>query len=440
MYGVIKIVAFIFSIMLLLEYMFLFENKKARILITSMLIIELTFNTIVTFKEQETIYPYNNFQKSTQEKLDITNHIKKIDNKTDNFYRVNLEKTNIHTEGSFYQYNGINSFSSIKNSKLLHFFKDQMLYDVIDNTRLVFNYYNPYITSLIGVKYIDGKEIEYYYEKVYDKYPSTTIYKNNDALSLGFMINKDIMNYKYIENNSYENTKNLTNKMINKNNKVYESLNKNIKLHNSEIKTIDNTKYVIINNKDDNYISIEGTITKDGFVTLNKSIDFYALTEVYINNKKLESYGRNKTPLTLNKGDKYKVIFKSNKDKFEYKYIEWFLIYIEDYKEFITEAKKNELKITEYKKDDYIKGTINVTNDKTTLFTSIPYNKGWKVIIDGKKSNYKDCANAFICVENLSEGTHTIEFKFIPQGFIPGSIISITTLVLTIIYIKKRRI
>lgn len=439
MYGAIKIAAFIFSIMLLLEYIFLFENKKAILLITSMLIIELTFNTIVTFKEQETIYPYNNFQNSTQEKLDITNYIKEADNKTNNFYRVNLEKTNIHTEGSFYQYNGINSFSSIKNSRLLHFFKDQMLYDVIDNTRLIFNYYNPYITSLIGVKYIDGNEIEYYYEKVYDKYPSTTIYKNNDALSLGFMINKDIINYKYIENNSYENTKNLTNKMINKNNKVYESLNKNIKLHNSEIKTIDNTKYVIINNKDDNYISIEGTITKDGFVTLNKSIDFYVLTEVYINNKRLEGYGRNKTPLTLKKGDKYKIIFRSNKDKYEYKYIEWFLIYIEDYKEFINELKKNELQITEYKKDDYIKGIINVTNDKTTLFTSIPYNKGWKVLIDGKERNYEDCANAFICVNNLNEGKHTIEFKFIPQGFIPGSLISLVTLILTIIYIKKER-
>ena len=76
------------------------------------------------------------------------------------------EKTNINTEGSFYEYNGVNSFSSIKNSKLLHFFKDQMCYDVIDNTSLVFNYYNPYITSIIGVKYIDGTNEEHYYEKL----------------------------------------------------------------------------------------------------------------------------------------------------------------------------------------------------------------------------------------------------------------------------------
>ena len=227
--------------------------------------------------------------------------------------------------------------------------------------------------------------------------------------------------------------------MTNMNNEVYESLDKNIKLYNTEIRTIDDKKYVIVNNKDDNYISIEGTITKDGFVTSNKKKDFYVLTEVYINNKKLVSYGRNKTPLILKKGDKYKVIFKSTKDKYEYKYIKWYLMYLNDYKDFINELKKNELQITEYKKDDYIKGKINVTNDKTTLFTSIPYNKGWKVIIDGKENNYKNCANAFICIDDLSEGTHTIEFKFIPQGFIVGCIISITTLFLTIIYINKGR-
>lgn len=438
MYGAIKIAAFIFTIMLLLEYMFLFENKKATILIISMLFIELTFNTIITFKELETVYPYNNFQKSTQEKTDITNYIEKIDSKKDNFYRVSLEKTNIHTEGSFYQYNGFNSFSSIKNSKLLHFFKDQMFYEVIDNTSLVFNYNNPYITSIIGVKYIGGSNKEYYYEQVYDKYPAITLYKNKDALSLGFMINKNINNYKYT-NDSYKNTKNLTNKMINRNSEVYESLNKNIKFYNSEIKTINDKKYVIIKNKDDNYVSIEGTITEDGFVTSNKGKDFYVLTEVYINNKKLTSYGRNKTPLLLKKGDKYKIIFKSTKDKYEYKYINWFLTYVDDYKDFINELKKNELEITEYKKDDYIKGTIKVTNDKTTLFTSIPYNKGWKIKIDGKETNYKDCVNAFICIDNLSEGNHTIEFKFIPRGLFIGSAISIITLFLTIIYIKKRR-
>lgn len=438
MYGSIKIAAFIFSIILLIEYMFLFESKNALILMISMLFIELLFNTIVTFKEQETIYPYRNFQKSTQEKINITNYIKKLDEEKNNFYRISLEKTNVDTEGSFYQYNGVNSFNSIKNSKLLHFCKDQMSYDVQNSTRLVFNYYNPYITSIIGVKYIGGTNEENYYEKVYDIYPAITVYKNKDALSLGFMINKNISNYKYT-NNSYENTKNLTNKMTNMNNEVYESLNKNIKLYNSEIKTINDKEYVIVNNKDNNYVSIEGTITKDGFVTSNKKKDFYVLTEVYINNKKLVSYGRNKTPLILKKGDKYKVIFKSTKDKYEYKYIKWYLMYLNDYKDFINELKKNELQIIEYKKDDYIRGTINVINDKTTLFTSIPYNKGWKVIIDGKENNYKDCANAFICIDNLSEGTHTIEFKFIPQGFIVGCIISITTLFLTIIYINKGR-
>ena len=34
-------------------------------------------------------------------------------------------------------------------------------------------------------------------------------------------------------------------------------------------------------------------------------------------------------------------------------------MYLNDYKDFINELKQNELQITEYKKEDYIKGKIN---------------------------------------------------------------------------------
>ena len=47
MYGSIKIAAFILSIILLIEYMFLFESKNALMLIISMLFIELLFNILI---------------------------------------------------------------------------------------------------------------------------------------------------------------------------------------------------------------------------------------------------------------------------------------------------------------------------------------------------------------------------------------------------------
>ena len=93
--------------------------------------------------------------------------------------------------------------------------------------------------------------------------------------------------------------------------------------------------------------------------------------------------------------------------------------------------------LIKYKKDNYIKGIINVDKDKTTLFTTIPYNKGWNIYVDNKKINYSTCTESFICLD-LSQGNHTIEFKFIPKGFIIGSIISLITLITTIIYTRKK--
>ena len=111
---------------------------------------------------------------------------------------------------------------------------------------------------------------------------------------------------------------------------------------------------------------------------------------------------------------------------------------IDAYKSWIEEMKKNQLEIITYKKDNYIKGKINVTKDKTTLFTSIPYDDGWRVFVDGKKVKYDKLLTAFIGVD-LTEGEHIIEFKYIPKGFIIGSIISFISLFGTILYIFKQK-
>lgn len=441
-YGSIKICAYIFSIMLLILDVFLITNKKAQILVLAMFFIEILFNTIITFKEQETLNSFTHFQNNTLEKKEIVDYIKNIEKEEDNFYRINLEKTNVYTEGSFLNYNGIESFNSIKNSKIINFFSS-FNYNIQTYTIINMAYNNPYITSLLGIKYLSATQKEDYYNKIYDKIPSLTLYKNDDALALGFMSNKGIYNYKYTEN-SYENTKNLANLLINDNMEIYDTLNDKIKLHNVKIKEKNNEKYLIIENLDDNYIIFEGIMEKDAFISsrnretkkLNENIYFY--TEIYINDSKIENYESIKTPLLLKKGDKYKIIIKSTKSKYKYSEIEKFLLYLNDYKKFISTLKENELQITNYKKDNYIEGTINVQKDKTVLFTTIPYDKGWKVYLDNKKVNYNICANAFICID-MDEGNHEIAFKFIPNGLIPGTIISILSLLLTVIYTNKKK-
>ena len=63
-------------------------------------------------------------------------------------------------------------------------------------------------------------------------------------------------------------------------------------------------------------------------------------------------------------------------------------------------------------------GTINVKQDGL-FYTSISYAKGWKAYVDGVETEITPVGNALLAFP-ITEGTHNIELKYTPEGFIPG--------------------
>jgi len=102
------------------------------------------------------------------------------------------------------------------------------------------------------------------------------------------------------------------------------------------------------------------------------------------------------------------------------------------FKEDIDKLKENQWNITEHN-DRRIKGTITAKEGQMML-TSIPYEPGWSIYVDGKKVQpytvnftQKDASGrdvvqevgvlkAFLGVD-LEPGEHTVEMKFTPKGF-----------------------
>lgn len=101
------------------------------------------------------------------------------------------------------------------------------------------------------------------------------------------------------------------------------------------------------------------------------------------------------------------------------------------------EISDNQIEYISYN-DDHIKGTIKVEKDQI-IFTSIPYDKHWKVTIDGKPANKVLLLNSLLGIE-CEEGTHTIELTYKPNFTIP-ILISITTFIslITKIILDKRK-
>lgn len=67
--------------------------------------------------------------------------------------------------------------------------------------------------------------------------------------------------------------------------------------------------------------------------------------------------------------------------------------------------------------------TVNMTGKQTTVFTTIPFDKGWQLKIDGKKAKIQSFRDGFITFD-VPKGKHQIELSFLPQGLIAGYIIS----------------
>ncbi len=88
--------------------------------------------------------------------------------------------------------------------------------------------------------------------------------------------------------------------------------------------------------------------------------------------------------------------------------------------------------------EDHFKGTINVKNGMNTVFTSIPYDKGWHVYVDGIEVETFEVLEALMAFD-VSDGYHTLELVYRSDAMINGAIISAVglTIFLLILIFEK---
>lgn len=76
-------------------------------------------------------------------------------------------------------------------------------------------------------------------------------------------------------------------------------------------------------------------------------------------------------------------------------------------------------------------GNVN-SKDNTFMVITIPYDKGWKILVNGVETEYYDVNGGFIGIP-IQQGDTNIEMYFIPQGFKQGGISSITGIIIFVV-------
>lgn len=88
--------------------------------------------------------------------------------------------------------------------------------------------------------------------------------------------------------------------------------------------------------------------------------------------------------------------------------------------------------------DTKIEARVEVT-EGGVLFTSIPYDAGWTVKVNGQEVDTYAWKDAFLAI-NLDEGNWEITFSYLPEGFVPGLVISLMGCVCgTVLLVRKKK-
>ena len=84
--------------------------------------------------------------------------------------------------------------------------------------------------------------------------------------------------------------------------------------------------------------------------------------------------------------------------------------------------------INEKSSDSHIVGTLATTEENQMIFTTIPYDAGWIVKVDGKATEtYATLGDTLLAFDIEDTGEHTVEMIYMPKIYVIGGIISIVS-------------
>lgn len=361
---------------------------------------------------------------------DLIKYANKIDN---DLYR--MEKTDYLTlnDGAWYDYKGMSTFSSMAYEDVSKF---QRMIGIAGNNinSYYYKYYaTPIYNTMFNVKYLMGNyPNDDNYKLVYSNdYYNLSEY--NYSSSLVYMVNDKVKDWVLVSGNPLLNQSNFVSLSTG-----YDDVLKPLKVLNvSDGKIIQEDFFnnsngefsYVLNGKTNLNLSIENPNNKSIYLYIGGSkASSFEIDESYYGITSDEYY-----VLNIRKQEGEMIDIKINFNDSEGGDLKFYAYTINDdvFKKFYNSIKEGSL-VTKKYNDSLIIGKITAKKNQMA-FTSISYDKGWNVFVDGKKVKTYKVADAYLGFD-VPLGTHEVKLSFYPEKLKEGLIISIISLVLLFIY------
>ncbi len=355
------------------------------------------------------------------------------------FTRTEKLETQTGNDSMKFSYNGISQFSSVRNRSASSTL-DKLGFKS-SGTNLNLRYANNSILadSLFGIQYnISEKLIDKYgFKDIYQK-DNLTLYENQFSLPIAFASQSVYNDVKFNEH-TLDNQTSFLNQLANVDFDYFSPI-----------------PYEKTENTDD-LISVTSSSNEDAAIQYQIEVPensqiYLSFTNLHFSNDKQKKVdilvnGEKKTFTTDNVFSFFNLGYTKEKKTFNinvsfpgnsqvsFESPTFYRLDTQTLTEAIQKIKEQPVTVSTSKNKIFAR--YDVQQD-TSIFFTIPYDKGWSAYQDGKKVEIKQAQTGFMKVD-VPKGKGTITLSFIPNGFITGAICSFTSLLLFGIYNHRRK-
>ena len=355
------------------------------------------------------------------------------------FTRTEKLETQTGNDSMKFNYNGISQFSSVRNRSASSTL-DKLGFKS-SGTNLNLRYANNSILadSLFGIQYniSDSPITKYGFKDIYQK-DNLTLYENQYSLPIAFTSQSVYNDVKFTEH-TLDNQTSFLNQLADVNFDYFSPIPY------EKTENTDDLINVTSSSNEDATIQYQIEVPENSqvylsFTNLHFSNDKQKKIDVLVNGEKKTfttdnvfsffNLGYTKEKKTFN----IDVSFPGN-SQVSFESPTFYRLDTQTLTEAIQKIKEQPVTVSTSKNKVF--ATYDVQQD-TSIFFTIPYDKGWSAYQDGKKIEIKQAQTGFMKVD-VPKGKGTITLSFIPNGFITGAICSLTSLLLFVIYHHRRK-
>ncbi len=423
-------------------------NKKALMVLSVILmgteIVTGSFRQInsLTFKSE--YYDWYDFTEKT---------VKEIKDSDNGLYRIVYTNNLYNNADSWFSYNGIVDFGDQEKMKVRNILSDIGFATsprYIDDTG-----YTDVSNMLLGVKYnlirpysaVDFEENQTIGSGYY--------VKNDYALSIGYLVDGNVLFYESEGRNAFENMNNLVTYLTGLEDKCFVKVpDENVVYDDMGVSVVENNnKKNFITNKEEGtlYITALNEGFEEAYMQVERDKSTYTVYDYFVIGTRNVG-GFQHVPISLSTvnrmfyneaKDRFHIVVYSEPDispeSLEFNRINLYYLDKESLQKQYDVLSSGQLEVTDWH-NGYVKGTVKVNDYRRILLTTIPYDPGWSVKVNGVESDIVTVLDgAFVGVLLPEEGEYTIELEYEVPGLRIGIMTSLLGVLafLSVVFEKK---